>query len=114
MPEDGFEREIEGLFAQAHAFGDDEQFVDAVTARTARMRRTERLVHGTAAAIGGGVALYELAQPRIWLGLYAWLGRLMAPLADPQLWTAPDPMTWTVILGAGLAAVYLARVLREA
>ena len=114
MPEDGFEQEIEALFSQSSAFGDEEQFVRTVTARTARLRRTERLVHGTAAAIGGGIALYELAQPRLWLGLYAWLTRVTAPLAEPQRWTAPDPMTWTVILAAGLAAVYLARVVREA
>jgi len=113
MPEDGFEHEIEALFAHAPAFGDDERFVEAVSARTARLRRTERLVHGTAAAVGGGIALYELAQPRLWVGLYAWLDRVTAPLANPHLWTAPDPMTWTVILAAGLAAVYLARLLRE-
>ena len=114
MPEDGFEHQIEALFAHAPAFGDDEAFAQAVCARTARLRRTERLIHGTAAAIGGGIALYELAQPRVWLGLYGWLGRITAPLADPQLWTVPDPMTWTVILAAGLAGVYLARLLREA
>ena len=114
MPDDGFEHEIEALFSQSSGFGDDENFVRSVTARTARLRRTERLVHGTAAAIGGGIALYELAQPRIWSSLYGWLGQVAAPLANSQRWSAPDPMTWAVILAAGLLIAYVASLMREA
>ena len=114
MPEDGFEHEIEALFAHAPAFGDDERFVQAVTTRTARLRRTERLVHGAAASIGGAIAIYELSRPGLWVGLFNWLSTASAPLSSPQVWTAPDPMTWTVVVGAGLLAAYVAYLLREA
>jgi hypothetical protein len=114
MLKDGFEYELEALFSQAPAFGDDERFVQAVTARTARLRRIERLVHGAAASIGGAIALYELSQPGLWTGLYNWLNKASAPLASPQVWTAPDPMTWSVVVAAGLMAAYVVYLLREA
>jgi hypothetical protein len=114
MPKDGFEHEIEGLFTQAPRFSDDEAFVQAVSARTARLRRTERLVHGAAATIGGAIAVYQLAQPGLWTGFYGWLTQTTVPLANPQLWTAPDPTSWAVILGAGLLAAYVVHLLREA
>lgn len=114
MPKDGFEHEIEGLFAQAPAFGDDEAFVQAVSARTARLRRTERLLHSAAATVGGGIAVYQLAQPSLWSGFYGWLTRTTIPLANAQLWTTPDLTSWAVILGAGLLAGYVAYLLREA
>jgi hypothetical protein len=114
MHKDGFEYEIESLFSQAAPFGDEESFANAVCARTARLRRIERLVHGTAAAVGGAIALYELAQPSLWTGLYNWLSNASAPLASAQQWPAPDPMTWAVVLGAGLLGAYVVYLLREA
>jgi hypothetical protein len=114
MPKDGFEHEIEALFSQAAPFDDGEAFAEAVRARTARLRRTERLVHGAAASIGGAIALYELAQPRLWSGLYNWLNQAAAPLASAQQWAAPDPNTWAIVVGAGLLAAYVVYLLREA
>jgi hypothetical protein len=114
MSKDGFEYEIEALFSHADPFGDEEAFAQAVSMRTARLRRTERLVHGTAAALGGGIALYELAQPRLWTGFYNWLNNVSVPLPNPQQWTAPDPMTWAVVASAGLLAAYVVYLLREA
>ena len=114
MSKDGFEYEIESLFSQAAPFGDDEAFAQAVCSRTARLRRTERLIHGAAATVGGGIALYELAQPSLWTGLYNWLNRASAPLSTPQQWPMPDPTTWAVMLAAGLLAAYVVYLLREA
>jgi hypothetical protein len=114
MLKDGFETEIEALFSQAAPFDDDDAFVQSVTARTARLRRIERVIHTAAASIGGAIAIYELAQPGLWVGLYNWVSNSTAPLAQPQMWAMPDPMTLAAITGAGLLAAYVTYLLREA
>ena len=113
MVEDGFELDVERLFAEAPAMADDEAFVAAVSARTARRRRMARAIHTTALAVGGLIAVLELSQPSLWQGLADWINRAGAPLVDAQLWLTPNPMFCAAVIGVIVLGAYLSRVLRE-
>src|SRR5436190_23063310 len=92
MVEDGFELDVERLFAEAPAMADDEAFVAAVSARTARRRRMARAIHTTALAAGGLIAVLELSQPSLRPGLADWLHRPRAPLLDAEPRLTPHPL----------------------
>jgi hypothetical protein len=113
MVEDGFELEVERLFAEAPALGDEEAFVAAVTTRTARRRRMAQGLHTAALAVGSLIAVLELSQPSLWEGLADWLNRTGAPLVDANLWSNPNPAFSLAVVGALVLGVYLSRVLRE-
>jgi hypothetical protein len=113
MAEDGFEMDVERLFAQAPAMADEAAFVAAVSARTARLRRTGRTLHLAAYSVGGLIAVLELSQPSLWQGLADWLNRAGAPLLDARLWTTPNPTFCAAVLGALVLGAYLSRLLRE-
>ena len=113
MVEDGFELEVERLFAEAPAMPDDEAFVAAVSARTARRLRMAHAIHTTALAAGGLIAVLELSQPSLWQGLADWLNRAGAPLMDARLWMTPNPTLCAAVAGVLVLGVYLGRVLRE-
>ena len=113
MPESAFETEIEQLFSQAGPSAGDEAFVHSVTARTGKLRRAGGLLPTVATAVGALVVVLELSQPSLWVGVADWLNRVGAPLADPKLWTTPNPMFSAAVIGTLALGVYLARVLRE-
>ncbi|MDB5452739.1 MAG: hypothetical protein JWO33_1317 [Caulobacteraceae bacterium] len=113
MAEDGFEMDVQRLFAEAPAMADADAFVAGVAVRTARRRRMARALHAAAYSIGGLIAVLELSQPSLWQGLADWLNRAGAPLLDARLWTTPNPMFCAAVLGALVLGAYLSRLLRE-
>lgn len=113
MAEDGFEDEIGRLFDTAPAFGDEDAFVRQVSVRTAKVSRTGDVLTTAAYAVGALVAVVQLAQPSLWLGLADWLNQTGEPLTDTQLWMTPNPLLSAGVIGAMILTVYVAKILRE-